>query len=70
MPIRKSSPNAPPPRDALTFTLPGASALSGLSVATLRRRAKEGKLRFVRVGCRTLVAGDSLRRMLGAETTE
>lgn len=54
-----------PPRDALTYTLPGAAALSGLSVATLRRRQKEGHLRFVRVGCRTLVNGDSLRRLLG-----
>jgi hypothetical protein len=35
---------------------------------TLRRRAKEGLLRLVRVGSRTLVAGDSLRRLLNAET--
>lgn len=58
-------PKASPPRDAITFTLPGASALSGLSVATLRRRAKDGNLRLVRVGSRTLVNGDSFRRMLG-----
>jgi hypothetical protein len=64
---RKLRPKAPPMRDALSYTLPGASALSGLSVATLRRRAKDGDLRLVRVGSRTLVAGDSLRRMLGVE---
>ena len=64
---RKLRPKAPPPRDALTYTLPGASALSGLSVATLRRRAKEGNLRLVRVGSRTLVTGDSLRRMLDVQ---
>ena len=40
MSARKSHLRSSPPRDALTFTLPGASALSGLSVATLRRRAK------------------------------
>jgi hypothetical protein len=66
----KSRPKEPPPHSALTFTLPRASTLSGLSVATLRRRAKEGSLRLVRVGSRTLVAGDSLRRLLGAESTE
>jgi hypothetical protein len=67
---RKSRPKNPPPHYAFTFTLPGAAALSGLSVATLRRRAKEGSLRLVRVGSRTLVAGDSLRRLLGAGSAE
>lgn len=52
--------------DAITFTLQDASALSGLSTDSLRRREKEGALRFVRVGCRTLVDGDTLRRLLGA----
>jgi hypothetical protein len=66
----KSRPKEPPPHNALTFTLPGASTLSGLSVATLRRRAKDGSLRLIRVGSRTLVAGDSLRRLLGAESGE
>lgn len=64
---RKTRPTATPPRDALTYTLAGASALSSLSVATLRRRAKEGSLRLVRVRGRTLVVGDSLRQMLGAQ---
>lgn len=55
-----------PLRDALSYTLPDASRLSGLSVATLRRRAAEGALRLFRCGGRTLAAGDSLRQMLGA----
>jgi hypothetical protein len=67
---RKARPTPTPPRNALTYTLAGASALSSLSIATLRRRAKEGSLRLVRVGSRTLVAGDSLRRMLGAEVID
>jgi hypothetical protein len=70
MPERKPRSKTTPSRDALTFTLPGASALSGLSVATLRRRAKDALLRLVRVGRRTLVVGDSLRRMLGAEAID
>ena len=61
---------APPPRHALTFTLPDASALSGLSVATLRRRAKEGSLSLVRLGSRTMGGGDSTRRVHRVETVE
>lgn len=56
-----------PMREALAFTLPDASRLSGLSVATLRRRAADGALRLFRCGGRTLADGASLRRMLGAE---
>jgi hypothetical protein len=56
-----------PPANALAYTLPDAPKLSGLSAATLRRRAKEGALRLFRVGGRTLVDGASLRRLLGAE---
>lgn len=59
-----------PPRDAMTYTLQGASIVSGLSVATLRRRAKEGAIRLFRCGGRTLVDGGSLRRMLGIEVSE
>ena len=70
MPVKNRRPEASPARDALTFTLSGAAMASGLSVATLRRRAKEGALRLVRVGRRTLVAGDSLRRMLGVDGAE
>jgi excisionase family DNA binding protein len=56
-----------PPRAALAFTLSEASAQSGLSVSTLRRLAKRGKLHLLRVGGRTLVGGDSLRRLLGVQ---
>ena len=60
----------PPPLNALTYTLPDAAIMCGLSVATLRRREAEGMLRFVRVGGRTLVPSDSLRAMLGISTTK
>ena len=43
MPDRRPHLKTPPLREAITFTLPGASVLSGLSVATLRRRAKDDK---------------------------
>jgi hypothetical protein len=58
-----------PPRDALSYTLQGAAIVSGLSIATLRRRAKHGALRLFRCGGRTLVDGGSLRRMLGIEVS-
>jgi protein involved in polysaccharide export with SLBB domain len=55
------------PASAITITLRDAAALSGLSTATLRRRAREGALETRRVGGRRLVVAASLRRLLGAE---
>jgi hypothetical protein len=52
---------------ALAYTLPDAARLSGLSIATLRRRSAEGLLRLFRVGGRTLVDAATLRRLLGTE---
>ncbi|MCX8133897.1 MAG: helix-turn-helix domain-containing protein [Roseococcus sp.] len=51
----------------LAHGLAEASHVSGLSASTLRRRAREGRLKLVRVGRRTLVDAQSLRRLLGAE---
>jgi len=62
---RRSSARRAPLPDALAFTLRDAAALCGLSPSTLRRRAREGRLRLFRVGGRTLVDGASLRRLLG-----
>jgi hypothetical protein len=61
---RRSARPAPPP-NALAYGLNDAARLSGLSCATLRRRAAEGRLKLVRVGGRTLVPADSLKRLLG-----
>jgi hypothetical protein len=58
-------PKPEPCRSALTYTLPDAARISGLSQATLRRHAKAGRLRLLRLGGRTLLCGDSLRRALG-----
>lgn len=52
-----------------TFTLQTAATVTGLSIATLRRREKEGRLRFYRVGARTLVCAKSLRELLGMPDT-
>ncbi len=49
------------------FPLPTAAAVCGLSIATLRRREKEGRLRFFHVEGRTLVCTKSLRALLTGE---
>jgi excisionase family DNA binding protein len=61
---RRSARPAPLP-DALAYGLNDAARLSGLSRATLRRRASEGRLKLVRVGGRTLIPAQSLKRLLG-----
>ena len=53
------------PAGALTVTLRDAAAISGLSTATLRRRAREGALETRRIGGRRLIVVASLRRLLG-----
>jgi hypothetical protein len=65
--MRELSQGLPPRSGAepLSYTLQGAARASGLSIATLRRREKEGLLRFHRVGGRTLVPAASLRELLG-----
>jgi hypothetical protein len=53
--------------ERLTYTLADAAAASSLSIATLRRHAKAGRLALHRVGGRTLVSSKSLRALLGVE---
>lgn len=60
--------SAPQPVPAvLSYTLTEAARVTGLSIATLRRHAKAARLRFFKVGGRTLVCAASLRSLLGAE---
>jgi hypothetical protein len=42
------------------YTLQNASGTVDLSIATLRRLNKAGRLRFIKIGGRTLVDADSL----------
>ncbi len=65
-----TSTKAPPARELrepLAYTLLEAARVSGLSVATLRRHEKAGRLRFYKVGGRTLVATGSLHALLTGE---
>jgi excisionase family DNA binding protein len=64
IPTRRRSARPAPLPDPLAYGLADAAHLSGLSRATLRRRAAEGALRLVRVGGRTLIPAESLKRLL------
>lgn len=57
---------APMPQ-AFAFGLRDAAKLSGLSVATLRRREREGLFRFHKLAGRTLVRRADLLRLTGAD---
>lgn len=58
------------PSTILSYTLPRAAQITGLSVSTLYRHAGAKRLRLTKVGGRTLVDAGSLRRLLSAETGE
>jgi hypothetical protein len=51
---------------AFAFSLRDAAKLSGLSVATLRRRERDGLFRFHHIGGRTLIRRADLLRLCGA----
>jgi hypothetical protein len=51
---------------AYTFTIPDAQAMGGPGRTMIYSLAKQGKLRLVKVGGRTMVDGASLRALLGA----
>ena len=50
-------------RVPLTYTLQHAAAALDLSIPTLRRLERAGRLRFVRIGGRTLVCANSLQAL-------
>ena len=56
--------SAPPP---LLYTLQSAAVVVDLSTATLRRHEKAGRLRFVRIGGRTMVDAASLHAFARGE---
>ena len=53
-----------PDTGVLTLTLQRAGAITGVSVATLRRDEKADRLRFVKLGGRSLVEASSLQALL------
>ena len=63
----QEQPKRQQPAHALTFTVQSASELSGIGKTKLYELLREGKLRRIKVGDRTLIGGDSLRALLGIE---
>jgi hypothetical protein len=53
----------PMPGERISYTLQNAAAAVDLSIATLRRLEKAGRLRFIRIGGRTLVCARSLHSL-------
>jgi excisionase family DNA binding protein len=53
--------------ERLSYTLQEAAAVTGLSVATLRRHEKAGRIAFHKVGGLTLIPATSLRAMVGGQ---
>ena len=51
------------PNPRLSYTLQNASTAVDLSIATLRRLEKAGRLKFIRIGGRTLVCTRSLHSL-------
>lgn len=62
--LRPRRPCAPP--DALAYTVPDACLLAGFGRTTCYGLVQVGKLRLIKIGRRSLIAGDSLRAFLGA----
>ncbi len=60
----KQNRNCRPNPEALAFRISEVQQLGGPGKTKLYDLARDGKLRLVRVGGRTLVEGDSLRTLL------
>lgn len=62
--MSKHSPNSPAP---ISVTLQDAVPMTGLSIATLYRRAQDGTLPLRKVGGRTLVLVKDLEALITGE---
>ena len=49
--------------DRMLYTLTRASSVLDLSIATLRRREKEGRFKFVKVGYRTMMRAEDVHAL-------
>src|SRR5262249_7948935 len=56
--------NGGPPPEPLTVTFPTAKKISGLGLTHLWKLGKEGRIKLVRVGRRTLIGFPSLKILL------
>jgi excisionase family DNA binding protein len=61
---QQTVPHPGAPGERVSYTLQNASEVIDLSIATLRRLNKAGRLRFIKVGGRTLVDARSLHALI------
>ena len=64
--LRKRA-RALPARNAFAFTIEDGQAMGLPGRTTIYEMEKAGLLKFIRVGGRTMITGDSLRAVLGAD---
>ena len=60
---RRPVPHPCSPGERISYTLQTAAEVVDLSIATLHRLEKAGRLRFIRIGGRTLVCAKSLHAL-------
>jgi hypothetical protein len=61
--LNKNQDNYPSP-NALAYRVKEARLMGGPARTTIYKLAKDGKLKLIKVGGRTLIEGDSLRNLL------
>ncbi|TLU71224.1 helix-turn-helix domain-containing protein [Lichenicoccus roseus] len=54
--------------NAFAYTVPDSCRMGGFGRTLLYKLAKEGRLRLLKAGGRTLVCGDSLRALIAGRT--
>jgi hypothetical protein len=59
--------NAVPLPEAFAYTVPDACRMGGFGRTLLYKLAKNGRLRLLKVGGRTLVCGNSLRGLIAEQ---
>jgi excisionase family DNA binding protein len=67
VPETSLAPPAPPPEippEKLTYTMQEASAVLGIAKSTLYKALAAGKLSAIKLGSRTLIPADELRRWI------
>jgi predicted PhzF superfamily epimerase YddE/YHI9 len=56
-----------PARNAFAFTIEDGQAMGRPGRTTIYEMEKAGRLKFIHVGGRTMITGDSLRALLGVD---
>jgi hypothetical protein len=67
-PRKRERARAEPSRNAFAFTIEDAQAMGAPGKTKIYQLAESGRLKLFSVDGRTMISGDSLRALLGADT--